>query len=79
MREEVLTTVDGTVAVCRMNRPEVRNALSPELMDQLATELERLDGDKKQAAQTLGISLKTLYNRLNRYGLGRSKVRSWSG
>jgi len=41
--------------------------------------LERLDGDKKQAAQTLGISLKTLYNRLNRYGLGRSKVRSWSG
>lgn len=45
MREEVLTTLDGAVAVCRMNRPEVRNALSPELMDKLATELERLDGD----------------------------------
>ncbi len=43
MREEVLSNVEGAVAICRMNRPEVRNALSPELMDQLATELERLD------------------------------------
>ena len=33
----------------------------------LAT-LERLKGDKKAAARTLGISLKTLYNRLNVYG-----------
>lgn len=32
----------------------------------LAT-LEHFDGDKKLAAQTLGISLKTLYNRLNAY------------
>ena len=39
----------------------------------LAT-LERLDGNKKQAAETLGISLKTLYNRLNSYGLGRAKA-----
>ena len=29
--------------------------------------LERLDGDKKEASRQLGISLKTLYNRLNRY------------
>jgi DNA-binding NtrC family response regulator len=29
--------------------------------------LERFDGDKKKAAKTLGISLKTLYNRLNEY------------
>lgn len=29
--------------------------------------LERFDGDKKKAARTLGISLKTLYNRLNEY------------
>jgi DNA-binding NtrC family response regulator len=36
----------------------------------LAT-LEHLDGDKKRAAEALGISLKTLYNRLNTYGLGR--------
>lgn len=33
--------------------------------------LERLEGDKKQAAEVLGISLKTLYNRLNSYGMGR--------
>ena len=29
--------------------------------------LERFDGDKKKAAESLGISLKTLYNRLNEY------------
>ena len=32
--------------------------------------LERLGGNKKQTARTLGISLKTLYNRLNTYGMG---------
>ena len=30
--------------------------------------LEKLDGDKPKAADMLGISLKTLYNRLNKYG-----------
>jgi DNA-binding NtrC family response regulator len=33
----------------------------------ILTTLERLKGDKKQAADVLGISLKTLYNRLNAY------------
>jgi DNA-binding NtrC family response regulator len=37
----------------------------------LAT-LEHCDHDKKRAAETLGISLKTLYNRLNEYGARRS-------
>ena len=32
----------------------------------LAT-LEECEGDKKKAAEVLGISLKTLYNRLNEY------------
>ncbi len=36
----------------------------------LAT-LDYHQGDKQQAAETLGICLKTLYNRLNGYGLGR--------
>jgi enoyl-CoA hydratase/carnithine racemase len=36
---------DGHVALLRLNRPEARNALSPELMEQLAGELERLDPD----------------------------------
>jgi enoyl-CoA hydratase/carnithine racemase len=33
------------VALLRLNRPEARNALSPELMGLLASELERLDPD----------------------------------
>jgi enoyl-CoA hydratase/carnithine racemase len=37
------TSVDGNVALCRLNRPEARNALSPELMAELGGELERLD------------------------------------
>ncbi len=40
----------------------------------LAT-LARMDGNKQQAAEVLGICLKTLYNRLNSYGIGRSKLK----
>jgi enoyl-CoA hydratase/carnithine racemase len=36
---------DGHVALLRLNRPEARNALSPEVMEELAGELERLDPD----------------------------------
>jgi enoyl-CoA hydratase/carnithine racemase len=36
---------DGHVALLRLNRPEARNALSPEAMETLAAELERLDPD----------------------------------
>lgn len=45
MAELVESTRDGNVALLRLNRPEARNALSPELMDELAAELERLDPD----------------------------------
>ena len=31
--------------------------------------LEHLEGDKRKAAEVLGISLKTVYNRLHRYGI----------
>jgi len=41
----VETSRDGHVALLRLNRPEARNALSPELMEQLASELEHLDPD----------------------------------
>lgn len=34
----------------------------------IKTTLEHLQGDKPKAAEMLGISLKTLYNRLNKYG-----------
>ncbi|MGH2982367.1 MAG: enoyl-CoA hydratase-related protein [Solirubrobacterales bacterium] len=45
MAEFVETSVDGHVALCRLNRPEARNALSPELMEELATALEGLDSN----------------------------------
>jgi enoyl-CoA hydratase/carnithine racemase len=44
--EIVETTVDDShVALLRLNRPEARNALSPEMMERIAAELERLDPD----------------------------------
>jgi enoyl-CoA hydratase/carnithine racemase len=41
----VESSLEGHVALLRLNRPEARNALSPELMEELAAELERLDPD----------------------------------
>jgi enoyl-CoA hydratase len=38
------TSVDGHVALLSLDRPEARNALSPEVMEEIANELERLDG-----------------------------------
>jgi enoyl-CoA hydratase/carnithine racemase len=37
---------EGRVALCRLNRPEARNALSPALREELAEALERLDADE---------------------------------
>jgi enoyl-CoA hydratase/carnithine racemase len=39
------TSREGAVTLVRLNRPEARNALSPELMEELAGLLERLDAD----------------------------------
>jgi enoyl-CoA hydratase/carnithine racemase len=36
---------EGHVALLQLNRPEARNALSPEMMEEIAAELERLDPD----------------------------------
>jgi enoyl-CoA hydratase/carnithine racemase len=41
----VQTSVDGQVALCRLDRPEARNALSPELMEELAAALEGFDAN----------------------------------
>ena len=41
----VETSVDGQVGLCTLNRPEARNALSPEVMEQLASAVERFDAD----------------------------------
>ncbi len=45
MDDLVESSRDGHVALLRINRPEARNALSPEVMETLAVELERLDPD----------------------------------
>jgi enoyl-CoA hydratase/carnithine racemase len=46
MAELVETKIDERgVALLRLNRPEARNALSPEMMERIASELERLDPD----------------------------------
>jgi enoyl-CoA hydratase/carnithine racemase len=46
MPGEVETTLDEFhVALLQLNRPEARNALSPEMMEEIAAELERLDPD----------------------------------
>ena len=45
MAHLVETSIDGHVALCRLNRPEARNALSPELMAELGDEVTRFDED----------------------------------
>jgi enoyl-CoA hydratase/carnithine racemase len=45
MTDLVQVSRDGHVALLRLNRPEARNALSPELMEQIATALEAFDPD----------------------------------
>jgi enoyl-CoA hydratase/carnithine racemase len=45
MGELIETSVDGGVALCRLDRPEARNALSPELMLELGAALEAFDAD----------------------------------
>lgn len=41
----LLIEVGNHVATARINRPEVRNALGPDLMDEIATQLEHFDDD----------------------------------
>lgn len=45
MPESVYTEVVGNVAIVRLNRPDTRNALDAQMMEELAGHLERLDGE----------------------------------
>jgi enoyl-CoA hydratase/carnithine racemase len=47
MPELVQTSVEGQVALCRLNRPEARNALSPALREELAEAVEAFDADEE--------------------------------
>jgi enoyl-CoA hydratase len=52
--ELVLVERDGPVAVVLLNRPDALNALSDELMDQLISTLQELDGDEGVRCIVLG-------------------------
>src|SRR5262245_47063063 len=41
----ILSEIDQHVGIVKLNRPKVLNALNPELMTQLATQLEAFDKD----------------------------------
>ena len=43
--------IRGAVGIARLNRPEVRNALSPELMTELVDLVERWDADEAGRAR----------------------------
>jgi enoyl-CoA hydratase/carnithine racemase len=45
--ELVETSVDGRVALCRLNRPEARNALSPALREELVEAVAGFDADEE--------------------------------
>lgn len=46
MAGELIVVRDGAVAQLRLNRPEQRNALTPELVELLLSELEAIDADE---------------------------------
>jgi enoyl-CoA hydratase/carnithine racemase len=45
MPSQVETSVERRVGLCRLNRPEARNALTPEMMDELAAAIDAFDED----------------------------------
>jgi len=46
MADLVQSSVDGHVALCRLNRPEARNALSPALREELVEAVSGFDADE---------------------------------
>ena len=50
MSDTVLTETDGEIALIRLNRPQRRNALTVELLDALARELDRIERDESVRA-----------------------------
>lgn len=54
-KDQVIYSFDGVVTLAELERKHI------------ATALNRFGGNKTQAAKALGVSLKTLYNKLNEY------------
>ena len=60
-----LAVIDQTIVATAL--PAIARSLGEVERQLILATLEQYDGDKKRAAEVLGISLKTLYNRLNLY------------
>ena len=76
MAEDVIENIDvddfATALQTRRSQPAIGRSIAEMEKDLILATLEHYDGDKKAAAATLGISLKTLYNRMNDYELDES-------
>ena len=64
------------IEVATGNEVTIQVGTSLELAERalIMATLRSLDGSKSKAAQVLGISLKTLYNRLHAYGAARATL-----
>ena len=62
-----LGTKGKSASAGREVKIEVGTTIAEAEKELIAATLDHLDGDKPEAAETLGISLKTLYNRLKAY------------
>jgi DNA-binding NtrC family response regulator len=51
----------------RKHTPPIGRSIADMEKDLILATLGHFEGDKKAAAATLGVSLKTLYNRINEY------------
>ncbi len=60
----------GAQLAARRDQPAVGQSIADMERQLILATLEHYDGDKKAAAATLGVSLKTLYNRLRDYDMG---------
>ena len=82
----VETSAEGHVALCRLNRPEARNALSPELMAQLVDAIEGYDADPEircivvagsDEAFAAGADIKAMSDRSFQDVMARSSAEHW--
>jgi enoyl-CoA hydratase/carnithine racemase len=80
------SSVEGAVGLCRIDRPEARNALSPEVMDELATAMEGFDADDDVPCIVIagsddvfasGADIKALRERTFQQSLTHPSARFW--
>jgi enoyl-CoA hydratase/carnithine racemase len=83
----VLVSAHGAVAIVQLNRPDVLNAMSPELMAQLATALEAIDTAREARAVVIaghdrafaaGADLKAMRDRSLQTVLTQAAHRFWT-